>query len=225
MAPCVQWPPHILATLLRRPTSQCVQGPHIIAALLHHPTSPRAQWATHTRRRKATRQTHPHTSAGARRRTVAPPSPPPSPGETQRRVSISLQIPAFFRQHRQKIPSHHRRSTAAHSSAAPSTVAPPSPPPYPGETQRRVSISLHIPAIFRQIRRKIPSRHRRSTAAHGGAAPSRQNPRRRVSQAHTSPPRSRNDSMKWASRARHGPVPSPPKEPPPPKDTNEHLAI
>ena len=173
MAPCVQWPPHILATLLRRPTSQCVQGPHIIAALLHQPTSPRVQWATHTRRRKATRQTHPHTSAGARRRTVAPPSPPPSPGETQRRVSISLQIPAFFRQHRQKIPSHHRRSTAAH----------------------------------------------------GGAAPSRQNPRRRVSQAHTSPPRSRNDSMKWASRARHGPVPSPPKEPPPPKDTNEHLAI
>ena len=169
MAPCVQWPPHILATLLRRPTSQCVQGPHIIAALLHHPTSPRVQWATHTRRRKATRQTHPHTSAGARRRTVAPPSP--------------------------------------------------------GETQRRVSISLHIPAIFRQIRRKIPSRHRRSTAAHGGAAPSRQNPRRRVSHAHTSPPRSRNDSMKWASRARHGPVPSPPKEPPPPKDTNEHLAI
>ena len=173
MAPCVQWPPHILATLLRRPTSQCVQGPHIIAALLHHPTSPRVQWATHTRRRKATRQTHPHTSAGARRRTVAPPSPPPSPGETQRRVSISL----------------------------------------------------HIPAIFRQIRQKIPSHHRRSTAAHGGAAPSRQNPRRRVSQAHTSPPRSRNDSMKWASRARHGPVPSPPKEPPPPKDTNEHLAI
>ena len=156
MAPCVQWPPHILATLLRRPTSQCVQGPHIIAALLHHPTSPRVQWATHTRRRKATRQTHPHTSAGARRRTVAP----PSPGETQRRVSISLQIPAFFRQHRQKIPSHHRRSTAAHSSAAPSTVAPPSPPPYPGETQRRVSISLHIPAIFRQIRRKF----RRATA-------------------------------------------------------------
>ena len=173
MAPCVQWPPHILAALLHRPASQCVQGPHINAALLHHTTSPRVQWATHPRRRKATSHTHPHNSAGARQRTVAPPSPPPSAGETQRRVSISLQIPA----------------------------------------------------IFRQIRQKIPSHHRRSTAAHGGAAPSRQNPRRRVSQAHTSPPRSRNDSMKWASRARHGPVPSPPKEPPPPKDTNEHLAI
>lgn len=83
LAPCVQWPTHILA------------------AFLHHPTSPCVQWTTTCSPEKS----HPSksSSAGARWRTVAPPSRPPYPGETHRHVSISLLIPVIFRQHRQKI--------------------------------------------------------------------------------------------------------------------------
>ena len=88
--------------------------------------------------------------------------------------------------------------------------------------------ATHPRLFFRQQREKITFKPRRSTAA--GAPPPeirrrgrrcrpyRQNPQRCVGQTHTSPSRSGGDCLKLPDFAFA-------ENSPPPKDTNEHLAI
>ena len=144
-----------------------------------------------------------------------PPSYPPCTLVPRRRVSIMPQIPTIFSDNRV------RKSLLIPAGAPPPWTAV---PPLPSKPTTLCGPKPQIPVFFslNSVRKSLlspagappPELRRRGRRCR----PYRQSPRRCVGQTHTSPSWSGGDCLKLPDFAFA-------ENSPPPKDTNEHLAI